>query len=284
MPQSAAIAARPDQSGSWILPEAKSEDLLYVSNLQNVTVYSYPSGKHVGTLRGFYRPYGECTDSAGDVFIANQSTIVEYKHGGTKPIETLTLPGYSPAGCGSDPMTGNLAITWDAGLSSGYVAIYQHASGMPTLYKHGDMLFRLCGYDNKGNLFVDGGTKHGNLFKFAELTQKAKSLISVSLNQTIGFGVAVQWDGKYVTVEDDEVNKIYRFTISGSTGTLEGTVGLGNAQGLYQTWIEGKNVVGADILANTVRYWKYPAGGAEIKSITKHVFTPYGVTISNAPK
>jgi hypothetical protein len=61
-----------------MLPEAATEDLLYVSNLQNVAVYSYPEGKRVGTLKGFYRPFGECVNSTGDVFIANQNTIVEY--------------------------------------------------------------------------------------------------------------------------------------------------------------------------------------------------------------
>ena len=70
-------------------PEAATKDLIYVSNLQNVKVYSYPAGKHVGTLAGLNSPNGECVDnSAGDVFIANQDTIVEYKHGGKKRVQT----------------------------------------------------------------------------------------------------------------------------------------------------------------------------------------------------
>jgi hypothetical protein len=261
-------------------PEAVSDDLLYVSNVQNVTVYSYPRGRHVGTLKGLYRPLGECTDSAGDIFIANQSTVLEYKHGGKKPIRTLTLSGYAPVSCANDPTTDNLAVTWDAGFSSGYVAIYQHGTGTPTLYDNSTMLFRFCGYDDAGDLFVDGGPNHGSSFEFAELPKDGNELINISLNQNIGFGAAVQWDGRYVTVEDDDVNRIYRFTISGSNGVLKGTVDLGNAQGLYQTWIDGKKVVGADILSNTVWYWKYPAGGAAIKSITKQILAPYGVTIS----
>lgn len=272
---------RPGDSGpSWMAPEAASDDLLYVSNVQNVTVYSFPRGRHVGTLNGFYRPLGECTDSADDVFIANQNTVVEYKHGGKKPIRTLTLSGYAPISCASDPTTGNLAVTWDAGFSSGYVAIYQHGSGTPKLYNNGNMLFRFCGYDDKGNLFVDGATYDGQVFQFAELPKNGTSMTTISLNQSVGFGAAVQWDGRYVTVQDSNVSKIYRFAISGSTGVLKGTVDLGNAQGLYQTWIDGKKVVGADILSNTVWYWKYPAGGAAIKSITKQVLAPYGVTIS----
>ena len=277
-------SAHAGRGRSWMAPEAGTDDLLYVSNLQNVTVYSYPKGRHVGTLRGFYRPYAECTDSAGDVFIANQDTVVEYKHGGEKPIQTLTFSGYSSVGCASDPATGNLAVTWGVGFSNSYVAIYQHGSGTPTLYDNGTMLFNFCGYDDKGNLFVDGVTNHGDQFLFAELPKNGTSMTSINLDQTIGFGAAVQWDGKYVTVEDSDVSKIYRFAISGSGGTLKGTVNLEGATkyGLYQTWIDGKKVVGADILGDTVWYWKYPAGGGAIKSITKQVLAPYGVTISKA--
>jgi hypothetical protein len=43
MPQTSALAMHADRGKSWMLPEAKSEDLLYVSNLQNVKVYSYPA-------------------------------------------------------------------------------------------------------------------------------------------------------------------------------------------------------------------------------------------------
>ena len=32
-------------------PQAATEDLLYVSNLHNVAIFSYPQGKRVGTLR-----------------------------------------------------------------------------------------------------------------------------------------------------------------------------------------------------------------------------------------
>ncbi len=146
LPLSPAIGQYADGSGSWMLPEAKGEDLLYVSNVYTVTVYSYPRGRHVGTLRGFYRPIGECSDKAGDVFIANGDTILEYKHGGTKPIETLTFSGYDAESCAADPATGSLAVTWDQGLSQGYVAIYRHASGSPILYRNSNMLFVWCGY------------------------------------------------------------------------------------------------------------------------------------------
>jgi hypothetical protein len=83
-----------------MLAEAKSDDLLYISDVDTVTVYSYPKGKHVGTLKGFYRPLGECVDNAGNVFIADgRDSILEYAHGGKKLIQTLTLSGYGAQSC-----------------------------------------------------------------------------------------------------------------------------------------------------------------------------------------
>jgi len=99
-----------------MLPEAKNEDLLYITNVYTVTVYSYPGGKHVGTPKHFYRPESECADKNGDVFIAD-GAIYEYAHGGKKPIETLDPAPLSAQGCASDPTTGNLAVALNYGNS-----------------------------------------------------------------------------------------------------------------------------------------------------------------------
>jgi hypothetical protein len=54
IPQQSAIAAHAERGKSWMLPEAKTEDLLYVSSNDQgaVYVYTYPEGKIVGTLSG----------------------------------------------------------------------------------------------------------------------------------------------------------------------------------------------------------------------------------------
>ena len=271
---------RDGRGDAWMAPEAKSEDLLYISNVYTVTVYSYPKGKHVGTLKGFYSPLGECSDEAGDVFIANGDTILEYAHGGKRSIQTLTLSGYSAQSCGVDPTTGNLAVTWEKG-SQGYVAVYPDATGNPTLYSNGGMLFNFCGYDSSGDLFADGINGSSQV---VELPKGGSTLSGITLNQSIGWPGAVQWDGKYVAVGDEAAEAIYRFAISGSTGTLEGTLDLGDAQSVIEWWIDGKTVVGADDLPSTIWYWRYPAGGSPKKSITKDIFHPAGATISRAER
>jgi hypothetical protein len=206
---SAAIVKHVERDRSWMLPEAKNDDLLYISNSFDVTVYSYPKGKLVGKLRNFYRPLGECVDQAGDVFIANGTAqVFEYAHGGKKRIATLTMSGYQPESCAVDSTTGNLAVTWDQNESQGYVAIYQDAKGTPTLYSDGNMLFNFCGYDKSGNLFVDGEVE-GSGFKFAELPQGGSTIENVTLDQGIEHAGAVQWDGRYVAVGDDATQTIY---------------------------------------------------------------------------
>lgn len=282
-------ATKPDRplpleksKSSWMLPEAKHDHLLYVSNEQTVSVYSYPRGRHVGTLEGFDRPEGECSDATGDVFITNEDTVLEFAHGGKHAIQTITMSGDQSQDCSVDPMTGNLAVTWFKDVYHGYLAVYQKATGKPKLYTHGSMVFTWCGYDDKGNLFVDGlDSSQSNDFEFAELPLSGDKLQTIALNQPISWPGAVQWDGTYMAVGDENNNVIYRFAISGSSGTEQGVVNLGSVQFLTEFWIDGKHVVGADDIPNTVWYWNYPAGGNATKSTTKGVTHPIGVTISN---
>jgi DNA-binding beta-propeller fold protein YncE len=81
-------------------------------------------------------PFGECVDKTGDVFVAEfggnagTAAILEYAHGGTSPIATLSDPGYHPESCSIDPTTGNLAVTND----DGPLGIYTGAKGDPAYY------------------------------------------------------------------------------------------------------------------------------------------------------
>lgn len=285
------ITSSPEASstGSWMAPEAAAKDLLYVSDLQNVAVYTYREGKRVGTLKGFYAPSAECADNAGDVFIADGNRVVEYEHGGKKPIRTFTVSGYAAGGCSRDPVTGNLAIPW-SNTSNGYVAVYENASGTPALYSNSPMIPTFCGYDGKGNLFVGGTVGFANGFMFAELPKGGRSLVNVTLNQTIGFSGLVQRDGKYIAVEDLTTYKIYRFTIVGSNGTLERATTLDGLGISHQGWIVGHTVVQANIAyinyqpIGQVVYYKYPKGGSSTKTITVGDDTaPWGVAVSRTP-
>ncbi len=92
-----------------------------------------------------------------------------------------------------------------------------------------------------------------------------------------------------MAVGDKVANAIYRFSVSGSSATLQGTVSLAGLEVSGASWIDGKTVV----LPNTVNihyknryevaFFKYPAGGMATKTIKTHLQTPESVAISNAP-
>jgi hypothetical protein len=284
--QNAMLAVRPDRSRSWMAPDAKKVNLLYISDLTtgDVYVYSYPDGVLEGTLTGFKRPWGLCVDKAGKVFVTEESgfQILEYAHGGTTPLATLKDPGEDPGGCSVDPTTGDLAV---ANISTpatnpGDVAIYKNARGARRAFKDREITYyEYCSYDNQGNLYVDGMTP--SAFVFAELPKGTTSFANIALNENIQFAGGVQWDGKYVAIRDYEANVIYQFSISGSGGTETGSTPLDGSSYVAQFWIQGSNVVGPDANSGTVMFWNYPAGGSPTKTING-LTTPWGVTISMA--
>lgn len=266
---------------------AAGNELLFVSDTitSEVYVYSYPQGKLAYTLSGFTDPAGECAASNGDVFITNTgaNNILEFAPNSQYPLEELKDPGYFPVGCSVDPATGNLAVTNFSPSSStlGDVVIYKHAKGRPTGHYTDPNLAQpsLCGYDDAGNLFVDGQGASSGAFAFAELPKGGNKLKDITLDQQITFGGGVQWDGKYVAVGDQSNNTIYRFTISGRSGTKAGKTVLRGATQIFQFWIQGSKVVGADAYGGDVGRWQYPAGGRPVKVIGG-LYAPLGVTVS----
>jgi hypothetical protein len=277
----------PDHTKSWMAPDAKKDNLLYLTDEEadDVYVYSWPRGELKGTLTGFDAPNGECVDKAGEVFVANEdkSQILEYAHGGTSPIKTLSDPGQYPVGCSVDPTTGNLAVTnIDTPKGGpGNVAIYTDAHGSPTAYTAAIFYYYFfCGYDNDGNLYVDG-TDTGNTFEFAELLSGGSSFTTVTLNQSIEFPGGVQWDGNHVAVGDQEEPYIYEFTISGSTGTKVGATPLNDTNDVAQFWKQGLKVVAPDFLNSEVQIFRYPAGGMATKTIP-NISTPIGSVVSKS--
>jgi hypothetical protein len=284
-----------DRSGSsWMAPDAVTQDLLYVGgNSGDVTVYSYPKGRLVGTLKNpyFFLPAGECVDKASNIFITDlgANKIFEYRHGGTKPLQILQSAAGDPTGCSIDPTTGNLAVTSLGRGSGGNVAIYPPARGTPTTYTDPNIYsYFFCGYDPGGNLYVDGQAYNPKPFKFAELPKGSGSFTDIKLPLKMYFPGGVQWDGKYVAVgdqahESQQTAIIYQFAISGSTGTLKGTTTLNSSNDVQQFWIQGHRIIGGNHPNNDVQYWNYPAGGNPTKTITKGIGGPIGMTVSLAP-
>ncbi len=269
---------------SWMNPAAKKSDLLYLdSQAGDVYVYSYPKGVLMGTLTGLPDPQGECVDKKGDVFFTTFSSqeILEYAHGGTSPINTLSNPGEYMEGCSVDKTTGDLAaVDFEPsnGSGGGGVAIYTNASGSPTVLTDTNLyLGYQIGYDNKGNIFVDG-VDSSRSFEFVELPKGSSSFTEISLGVSITIPGGVQWDGKYLTVGDAKNGNIYQ--TNGAGGKVEGTTSLSDSDGIFQYAIAGKRVVGPNAYSNSAGIWKYPKGGNPTMTLSGS--DPFGAAISKA--
>jgi DNA-binding beta-propeller fold protein YncE len=273
---------------------ANVKKLLYVTLPTNgsVDVFSYPQGELEGQLTGFSYPYGDCTDEKGNVYITdyNRNAVVEYAHGGTEPVRTLSLPGTGPWSCAVDPGGGNLAVT-DAGTVSGAgadLAIYRKARGAPKTYTDPAIFsYAFCAYDDAGDLYVDGipAKGYGYDFELAELEHGGKSLKAVSLEYGTSWNGALQWDRNYLTVGQPVPPHILRYTMSAGYGTYAGSTTLTDAYEARQFIIAGGKAVVVNqyyvdryIARWDVLVFNYPAGGSE----TTDFLEPYTIVGSVA--
>lgn len=259
------------------LPKAAvspQRDLLYATaGDSQIFIYSYPRLKHVFTLQPATGTASECSDRAGNVFVATSDGLLEYRHGGVSPIATI---GLESDACSVDPVSGDLAV-----VQYGYgIRIFRPTKNGWHLPATRTPAFQAasCGYDNRGNLFVDGAS--GNL-ELAELPKGAKTFVSISVDQPVYAAGSVQWDGAHLAVTDSEANPttIYRYSISGSAATLAGTTKLSGSTRAGETWIfKGRVMAAIFSSGHGVGVWKYPAGGPAITTIP--IDAAGGVTIS----
>jgi len=304
MPQTFAVATHADRSGSWMLPEAKGEDLLYVSSDSNdVVVLAYPTGNVVGTLSGFDAPEGLCSDRSGNIFVVDfgAQEIFEYSHGGQTPIQELDDSGNDPNGCAVDPSSGNLAVAGGYhfyGDAAGNIAIFKKAQGSPAVYQTNLFEFSYCTYDNDSNLFAEGNV-NGSEGIIAELPRSANELSFISLDKTLNPGGAIQWDGRYLAVGNPSRSGhpfagprvIYRVEISGSSGTVISTLRLFGGKGPKrnendegtQFWINGSKIVAPLFPGGDIGLWKYPRDGKPL-SVIAEKGALWGITVSTAAR
>ena len=293
--QSSRIATHADRGRSWMLPEAKSEVLLYATGgCLGTCVFSYPNGKIVGSV--ITAGQSICTDVNGDVFITQSDQVVEYAHGATSPVATLSLPGLDAWGCSVDTTTGNLAVVFSG--STGNIAIFTGARGNPNIYG-AKVEASYCGYDSAGNLFVDGWGSSESV-ALSELPARTSGFDKLSIDQHVGVPGQIQWDGSYMTWQSSNpqgADTISRFVTNGSQATIVGTTNLeGIKLQTHQSWIYNDSVIvpfahpGARrAKSNEIGIWSYPKGGKATKLIrnfgtyNRHKVRLQGVAISVAP-
>ncbi|HEY6485630.1 MAG TPA: hypothetical protein VIX83_04515 [Candidatus Cybelea sp.] len=253
---------------SWIKPGSSSADLLYITGgCEGTCVVSYPGGTLVGSI-GF-GDTAPCADSRGNVYIPQQSQVQEYPHGGTTPIATFSA-GHFINGCSVDPTTGNLAVVGGA-----TVTVFTSSSGFSFTYTIDASDY--CGYDNNGNLFVDGQSSSGTALY--ELPAGGQAFEQLTLSEPLGGNpFQVQWDGRYLSIEEWGAPTIsfYRLSISGLKATVVKKIRIRGLRRGNLSWINAGKVFipmtrqGHESNTNRVGVWRYPKGGRAL-TILPHV-------------
>lgn len=274
-----ADASSTSRDRSWIMPDAKRSVLLYISDdTGTVSVLSYPKGKRVGALTGFEETHGLCSDTKGHVFVVDSKAqqIVEFAHGGTSPIATLSDAGNYPNGCAIDPNSGNLAVSGGyPHYASGNVAVYAAAQGAPTVYTDFNAIFAYCTYDGTGDVFATG--TDGSQAWLSELPAGGASLVDIGIYGSINPSPAIQWDGTYLAIESPSGDPlgpatVYQVEISGSSAKIVNTIKLytkknKNPPRATQFWINAGKIVNPESAHNLIGLWPYPVGGEATRTI-----------------
>jgi hypothetical protein len=269
-PQNVVTAGRPAGAGSWMLSEATSNELVYISESNGVGVYS-TTGKNVGMLKGLNNP-GICSDTQGNIWVTYGDSLLEYSHGGAIPIAQAYLPsGFGAFSCAVDPTTGDLAVT-----DQGNVAVFQNIYDPPQTYTDSDFYaYAYVTYDNQGNLFINGTHDKTNLF--AELPAGSGTLGTISMDEKFGKIGGIQWDGQYLAVGDSLDRVVYQMSVSNGHGTTQGSTHFHGWRPKFKAIVPFAIQSGMIVLAfasDTVGYFNYPQGGRATRRFT--VYTTNG--------
>jgi hypothetical protein len=221
MQQTSATAAHADRGKSWMLPQASSKDLLYVSNVSDyddVEVY-HASGKDpspIAVISGdLDTPVSDCIDGDGTLYVVNEpgglGWVTEFPAGKTKRSKIIKRGINTPAFCAIDG-SGNL---WVTNIGAQNVTEYEKGSTKPNeiitsglFYPDGVTI------DKSGNMYVANhyteGTKSfapGNVVVYAPGKKSPSRTITDGVATPVGITVDAN-DTLYVTnITDDNVQE-----------------------------------------------------------------------------
>jgi hypothetical protein len=184
-----------EREQTWMFTEASAKPLIYISTSQSPLVYVYTFKLHLVGELNVGSPQGECTDKVGNVWITDtfSSQLVEFAHGGSKAIRTISDSGQQPVGCSVNQSTGDLAVAnicSAATCGNGDVAIFAKPRGRPRAFFDPSIdHYFACAYDDHGNLLVDGRNDKEKASRhvvfFSMLSVGAKTLRSIAIAKSL---------------------------------------------------------------------------------------------------
>jgi hypothetical protein len=269
-----------------LVPDAKSTDYEYIFNDYGSygSIFNYPkSSNMIGQVTGaggqgctnVLYGYGKKTFwNAG----RTNDVITEYQVP-SKQIRTLPVAYDFTSSCAMNT-DGDLAvgvILSDSYGAGGQQVIFKKAKGKGKVYNTPLYKAYFAGYDPKGNLFADGEDQSYR-FMLVELPKGSSKAVQITTTNSPQFPGSVQWDGKYMTVFDQDTSQIYQYTVSGTTATLKNTIQFSGASDCAQTWIVPGLLYCADAGNDEGYVFKYPAGGSPLATFSGSFDFPLGTT------
>ena len=291
----AARQASPERARSWLKAGAANQTLLYVTDVGGVTVYANTGGENfqlAGELFGFQLPGGACTDSRGDIFIADidAQVIDEYAHGAITPKAVIPDSAGRPLDCAVDRKSGRIAVTNElnpSGNEPGNVVIYPSPLGAPTEYTDPHLYVPLyCSFDRKGNLYLDAYDS-GFHPVLSELPNGGQTFTILTLNGgswLVPSGLLTNGNNNLLIGDlYDRSTHIYQAGVKGTTATITATIPLSKTNYLakFTLFSSGSTTVilAPDNSNNNVQIYSYPSG-SWITSITNGVSQPIAAIVS----
>lgn len=267
-----------------------SGSLLYVlDKLQGrkIYVYTFPQGVPQKSLLLPKAGWAYiCSDSKGYIYAPAYGVIFKYAHGGHRPIAYLQDKRALGQECAGDPKTGNLAVINSGGTKTCTFVIYKDAKGKPTCLNEPGIIAQYPSYDDRGDLFFNGGTKKNPSF-LAEIPAGSTKVVKITLNKKVSSYYDLQWDGQDVAIQTklpgtlDQPVVIERVHVSGTKGMIVKTIrfkGWSNRTEYF--WISGNLIVAPLTFSEPLGIWNYPQGGKQVGSISVPSFWSWTVSVA----
>jgi len=247
------------------------------------------AGKQTAQLTGLSGPQGLASDKLGNLYVANTNTSQIYIYKGFKGTpKTLSVSGYFPAGVAVDSL-GNVGVTdicsapsCTQGGITFFVKGKAHTLTSTAIYR-----VYFGGFDAKGNFFADGANSSGgNAVVEVKGGAKGKSITALS-GFSFSFPGGVNVNSKGQICIGDQLGPITCYALSGTTLTAKSSTTLsGQSDAVGWTFNSTeKDIWDADAGLGNSNEFKWPAGGAAIKTLTlSPAGTPIGVALNPAFK
>jgi hypothetical protein len=291
--QGASLQARSATPGSWMDETAKGQRLLYVSDDSKdaVFVYGASSNKLVGK-HAIEEPLGECVDKANNVWIIDNEGLVEYAHGGTKPIGSIDMydfyaGGFNAYSCAVDPTTGNIAVSIVnryQGNDAGLILICTSTAECSLNEQRARAYVYFVSYDKKGDLYADGVSRDSGAFWMVKQPKGGSFATFTIRGATITTpGALVNADGVFSVGGGSSSGNSTIYQVS-PNGKVNGTTLLSGANDCHQFTIQGnpklQRLTCPNLDGKSVTKYNYPAGGAPVATIKGKFSRPFAAVYS----